>query len=373
MRPAGGIRLLLVIPSLAGGGAEMVFATLADHWARTGHDVRVVTLGPRRKDVQALPAGTPRYELGRGRARWYRLGSQLRRVRELRRIMRELEPEVVVSFLVKANVLTVLAAARLPVRVVLAERSSLRRRTSAVTWLMRRVTYGRADAVTVLTRAAADCMARIVPRDRIAVVPNPLRLSAVRAPAVASRGADRERPRRVVSVGRLHPVKGMDLLLRAFAGAAAARPGWELVICGDGPEAQRLRDLAAELGVSERLKLPGRVEDIVKVLRESDLFVAASRYESFSNALVEAMSCGLPVISTACDGPSEIVTDGTDGMLVPTGNVEALSAGMALLMDSPAERARLGARAARTVSRYHPETVFAQWDSLLERVASAAR
>jgi glycosyltransferase involved in cell wall biosynthesis len=169
-----------------------------------------------------------------------------------------------------------------------------------------------------------------------------------------------------VGVGRLGVEKGFDLLIRAFAGIAGEHPRWRLTILGEGEERGALVAEIERSGLAGRVDLPGREADAAGVLRRSDLFVLSSRYEGFPNALCEAMACGLPVIAFDChSGPAEIIRDGVDGVLVPAGNIDALSTAMARLIVDPEGRRRMGARATEVSDRFSVERIGSLWERIL--------
>jgi GalNAc-alpha-(1->4)-GalNAc-alpha-(1->3)-diNAcBac-PP-undecaprenol alpha-1,4-N-acetyl-D-galactosaminyltransferase len=156
------------------------------------------------------------------------------------------------------------------------------------------------------------------------------------------------------------------LLIAAFANVAPAFPDWRLVIAGDGVERPALEALVADLGLSDRVSLPG-VVDATAHLADADLFVLSSRYEGFPNVLMEAMAAGLPVIAFDCQsGPSEVIRDGVDGLLVPPGDATALAVRMGQLMDDPDTRQRLGAAAPDVVHRFGIERVMGMWEDLVD-------
>src|SRR5690606_28867861 len=137
-----------------------------------------------------------------------------------------------------------------------------------------------------------------------------------------------------LAVGRLHPVKGFDLLIQAFALIAPYFPDWDLVILGEGDERPRLQQQIQEADLSQRVQLMGRVGNMAEWYQYADMYVLSSRTEGLSNTLLEAMAAGLPVVAVDCDtGPREIIRDNIDGILVnPPDEPEALAAHLSDLM-----------------------------------------
>jgi glycosyltransferase involved in cell wall biosynthesis len=223
--------------------------------------------------------------------------------------------------------------------------------------------YPRAQAVVVQTGEVARWAEEIgCPADRVRVVPNPVEVPADtgKRPPVPQGG------RRAIAVGRMDRWKGFDLLLRAFAKCRATAPERHLTVLGDGPERQALERLSAELAVADRVSFPGRVANPGDWMRASDLFVMSSLYEGFPNALLEAMACGMAVVSFDCpSGPREIIRTGIDGVLVPPRDCDALAAAMAGLMRDDAARRDLGAEALKVVDRFSLDRVVAMWDSVI--------
>ena len=183
--------------------------------------------------------------------------------------------------------------------------------------------------------------------------------------------------KRVVTIGRYAYQKGYDLLLQAWKEIEKLKKleeykevkEWTLDIFGQGDQTD-YRMLMTELGIDvNRCHLNGPVEDVVKVYQDCSIFVLSSRFEGFGMVLVEAMACGLPVVSFDCPaGPDEIITDGVDGLLVPSGDVHALAEKLMALMSDESLRIRLGQQTLLTAQRYDMATLANQWKTLFEKV-----
>lgn len=235
---------------------------------------------------------------------------------------------------------------------------------------------GRALAVTGCSRVVVDDLARRFPAwdSRSATtVPNGVDLSEEGVPAgqkgepeaVATDGTPV-----VLAVGRLQRVKGFDLLVRAFAAAAGAGlvpEGARLRIGGDGPEEDALRALATELGVADRLDLPGRLDrrQVAEEMARATVVVVPSRAESFGITVLEAWRAGAPVVATTRGGPPEFVTEGETGLLVDPTDTDALAAALGRLLGDPTLRERLGrAGQALVQDEYTWERVADRYEAL---------
>ncbi len=362
------MRILLLIYSLAMGGAERVAVTLARHWTESGKKVTIVTFEPVDFDFYVLPPGVERqvirlfWPLNPSKNLAQKFGNWWRKFLMLRHGLLDLKPNVVVSFMDVTNILAVASLCGSGVPVIVSERTDPRYHFIERKWgWLRRVLYPRAAAVVVQTEAVAGWAREFVPAEKVWVIPNPVR---------EMRGVgEKERRPVVAAMGRLDRQKGFDLLLRAWALVAGRYPGWRLWILGDGPERGNLEGLCAELGLLGQVDFLGRVADPEEVLSGCELFVLSSRYEGFPNALLEAMALGLPVVSFDCpSGPGEIVRDGVDGYLVPLGDVGALAEAMGRLMGDEAGRRRMGERAREVRERFSLERIMGRWEELLEKV-----
>ncbi|HEV2812118.1 MAG TPA: glycosyltransferase, partial [Solirubrobacteraceae bacterium] len=222
--------------------------------------------------------------------------------------------------------------------------------------------YGRLDALTTLNHDDRRDYEQLV--GRAVRIPNAL-------PPLGGGPADPD-AKVVVAAGRLTRQKGFDLLIRAFARAAREEPGWQLRIYGGGPEHDALQQQILDAELYGDALLMGPTRFLGEELARGSLFVLSSRFEGFGMVIVEAMSKGLPVVSFDCPrGPSEIVGDGRDGVLVPPEDVDALAAALLSLMRDPERRRRFAAAAVETARAYEVSEIGREWDALLDDLAGA--
>ncbi|GAB1575962.1 glycosyltransferase family 4 protein [Bordetella petrii] len=370
-------RVLIFIHSLHGGGAERVAADLSEHWAEAGRQVMVVTQADARDDAYTLHPAVQReilHTAGEGGGLRGALAN-VRRVRALRRVLRQFQPDIVLGMMTTASVLAVLAARGLPCQVIATEHTHPPSQALSGLWQrLRRLTYPRAARVVALTRGTADWLARHVPGSRLAVIPNPVHWPLPRTEPVQAPPA-RDGRRRLLAVGRLHPDKGFDLLVQAYARIAGEHPDWDLVILGEGAERARLQAQVAEAGLDGRVALPGRVGNVGDWYASADLYVLSSRFEGLSNTLLESLASGLAAVCFDCDtGPREVVRDGVDGVLVrPNGDVAALAAALSALMGDEAARQAMARRAVEARERFSAGRVLGLWQQLFDDVRGPGR
>lgn len=342
-------RVLLLLPNLAGGGAERLAMNLARHLDPALHEVRIGLL-------EASGEYLPQIEPGRllvaprPRPRWLArqpFESPLRGLAsawQIRRLVETFRPEIVVSFMLDTSVPAGLALRTATHRprcwfVHEGNHTSVVVRQAIPNPLLRallqrliRATYAACDGLIATSAGVrSDLLAAFaVPAPAVSVIGNPTDLDAIRLAAAQPPAFDPGAPY-LVAVGRLVRQKGFDVLLRAFAGLPD--PALRLVILGEGAERARLQRLAGELGVADRVDLPGFVANPWAIMRRARVFCLSSRMEGFGNVVPEALALGLPVVVTDCDfGPREIVRDGVDGCVVPHDDPSALRAALARLL-----------------------------------------
>lgn len=401
-RAARPLRLLLILGNWTGGGAERVAVHLMNGLHGLGRiDVRLGLLhdgqawrdqlDPSRvhvaPDAARFGFDRPNRELFGPAAL---MTGAIHAPRAIRRIIAEVRPDVVMSFLKGTALLTWLALAGLPrhlppqhprprwiiregnnILATAAQESPGALAQSASLALTRRA-YRRADAVL----AVATGMARDLPTQmgldpaRVHAINNPVDIAAIER---AARRPAPDLPARpfILSVGRLEWQKGHDLLITAFARSGHAATH-ELVILGEGSRLGELRRLAGSLGLADRVHFAGFTANPHAWMAATDLFVLPSRWEGFPNAAAEAMAAGAPLLLADCSyGAADLVHHEVNGALVPPNDADALAAAMVGLLENPARRAGFAAAGRRHVRRFGRDRVLARYANLVTSVAEA--
>ena len=358
--------IAILLPDLRGGGAERVMVNLAQEFARLGHRVELVLLRAEGEFLSEARATFSVVTLGVNRFRavpW-----------SLSRYLRKRKPDVLIANMwpLTAAAVSGRALSRYRCWLVLVEHATLTnqyrswgRLTRLMMGLSIAVTYRCADVVAAVSKGVANDTAGLarLPRERVVVVYNPVRK---RPPASAKALASVTSlwncvvGRRILTVGSLKDQKNHPLLLRAFAKISC--PDNKLMLLGQGDREPILRALAAELGISDRVIFAGFHADPSPFYATADLFVLSSDYEGLPTVLIEALSFGLPVVSTDCpSGPAEILDHGRYGTLVSVGDAAALACAMDEALSRPHDREALKRRA----RDFDPEKAAAAYLNLL--------
>ena len=365
------MRILFLLYSLGGGGTERVTATLSNYWTQHGKEVAIATLSDGVPDFYDLHPQVHRVSLNLQQVSKNVLAAthyNIRRIAAVRKLIRQNSPDVVIAMGTTANVLLSLASIGMQRRVFVgSERAYPPMPPLPKFWqVLRQYSYRYLTALVAQTAKMREWIQQNTNARRVVVIPNPVEFPIPSGvPHLEPQKVVSSRGKWVIAVGRLEHEKGFDLLVQAFGRITANHPDWNLAILGEGrkrPELERQRTL---LGLSSRVIFPGRVGNLGDWYQASHLFVLSSRYEGFPNVLLEAMAYGLPAVCFDCDtGPSDIVQTGVNGILVPVGDVDALSQAIDMVMRDDALRRSLAERAVEVRERFRLEKVASQWEGL---------
>lgn len=193
------------------------------------------------------------------------------------------------------------------------------------------------------------------------ILPNPVSVTCYAAP---------ETKHRIVTAGRLHPQKNQAMLIRAFSEFLKDHPEYTLSIYGKGELEEELKALAENLGIADSVIFHGNVSNLHTKIADAEMFVLPSDFEGLSNALLEAMMMGIPCISTACEGSTDVIESGVNGILTPVGNEQALLEAMRSLADDEELRYKLAQAGRKTGAGFRKEAVAEKWIEMIEKVIS---
>jgi GalNAc-alpha-(1->4)-GalNAc-alpha-(1->3)-diNAcBac-PP-undecaprenol alpha-1,4-N-acetyl-D-galactosaminyltransferase len=363
------MKLTLISSSLDVGGAERVMSIVANYWAEQDWDITILTFDDDTEPpfyllddrIDVRPLGIDHRNGDRFSPSSLKIN--LKSIQTLKKAILISQPDLVISFVNTTNIMTLLACWGLNIKTIVSEHvHPAFGQLSTINSLLQKVTYLRADLITVQTHAALSFFR--ADRYKTFVVPNPVALP-ISEPIESQLYTD---DRHLLAIGKLIPQKGFDLAIAAFAQVADNHPEWTMTILGEGEMRSELEDLCAELGLEDRVFMPGIVKNVDAHLRKADIFILPSRFEGFPVTLCEAMACGVPVIASNClSGPREIVHNDIDGMLVPPNNVEALAVALNRLMSDPGKRQYFSHHAPKVLDRFGLEPVMGIWDRAISQ------
>ena len=391
--------IAMYIGSLQKGGAERVMCNLADYFFEEGYKVTLVTtyLAAEEHDVRhaawkRVPAGADGAELvmdmdenpawvdpkggeagGIERVFSALLKSEQKdritnfrlRHRKLRQVWKKIDPDLILSFSGKNNIMALSTATRDGYKVVVSCRADpdIEYGSKSMRAAML-ATFGRAAGIVVQSNGARDRFPSFIQK-KCTILPNSINPSFMRKRYIG------EREKSIVMVARLHSNKNHAMVMEAFKEATENdHKDFKLIFYGDGPERAKLQRLSVSLGVEDRVIFKGNVTHVAEHIEKAMIFILASDHEGMPNSLIESMSLGLACISTdcPCGGPRDLIRNGENGILVPVGDKKAIAEAIKRLIEDDSYRELLGNNATRLQERLSPEVVNEMWKEYFERV-----
>jgi glycosyltransferase involved in cell wall biosynthesis len=391
------IKVLLLLSSLHGGGAERVAVHLLNQLDPERFDVRMGLLrasGPyldQIKDMSRVlvaPDGDEHFNYDGPNSAQYKpgkiIGSAVRAPLAFRRMVEETQADVVMSFLKGTNLLAWLALMNMGKRrpkwiaregnnvLAVIDEETSSPLVAGLSLGLTRSAYRAADAVLTNSTDMAEGLITDLGLDpaRMRMINNPIDLAGIAAAIDEPIPGAPNRPF-ILSAGRLEYQKAHEVLIRAYAKSEVWR-SHALVILGKGSRLNELHRLAAQLGVGEYVRFIGFVANPYAWMARADLFVLPSRWEGFPTVAAEAMACGAPLLVSDCKfGPRDVLEPGVSGSLVPVDDVDALSGEIARLIAAPEERARLSEAGRARVKRFAIDAMVDHYSDLFEGLVPA--
>jgi len=355
--------IAFVISNLRSGGAERVVATLANYFADKYH-VHII------KKTNAAPF----YELNskikvhalvdkeKGSSNViFAVLSNIKLVQRIKQISTENSIDILIGFTTTSSVLSIFAAKSLKIPCIISERNNPVAVPPNAMWsFLRNSYYKNANALVVQTKANASFFSKYISKEKIKVIVNPIAQELIEKRAELEPSEEKI----ILNVGRLNANKAQDVLIKAFE--QLNHPDYKLVLIGNGPKKEQYQALTKDLNLSNKVIFTDSIDNVYDYYLKASIFAFTSRSEGMPNALMEAMYFGLPCVSTDCpNGPSDLIKNHENGILVPVDDQEALTKNMDLLIQNKHMRATLGAKAKKTAIHFELDTIALEWEKLI--------
>ena len=347
-------KITFVIGGMSRGGAERVISILANHYAKLGW----------KTDIVMLLSNKVGYELNESiylvdmtRKTQNKILGAPHWVMSFRKYAKENNPDIIVSFVARINVVVLLATLGMNKKIIISERNdpSMDGRSRFLD-IATRILYKKARKIIFQTKRAADHFTGTIQKNSL-IIPNPISVKCFVQTNVNHK---------IVSVGRLAKQKNHKMLIDAFAEVIKKHPEYQLWIYGEGSERNELEMKISEYHIEDKVFLPGNIPNIHQEISDAEIFVLSSDYEGLSNALLEAMMMGIPCISTTCAGSDEYIKDGYNGLLVSIGDSEKMRLAIERLIEDDVLRHHIGKTGKQSVEQCDSQIVMKEWCKTIE-------
>lgn len=343
--------------SLGSGGAQRVISLLTQQSAQMGIPVEIVLYYDSEPFYSIHPDVQITYVERETKSK-----NLLKNILWLRRYFLN-QSDIVISFLAQFNMIALAALFGTGIPVIVADRNDPRfMPKQAPVRMVRNWMYHLADTVVVQTQHNKAYFSKKL-QNKCKIIYNPVDLQEKRGLALRT-----EKKHRIVSVARLMKQKNQLMLIEAFGQIKKDFPEYSLTIYGDGPFRDELEKRIAELGLSDSVMLPGKVQNVFACIADAELFVLSSNFEGMPNALIEAMCLGLPVISTKVSGATDLIEHGKNGMLTDVGDVRKLAECMERMLRDVELRQNCAREAVGLNDMLETAQIIEQWTICIERV-----
>ena len=353
-------KILFVIHALGYGGAGKMIVHLANHISHCGYTTAIYVEEQTGKHYPVEQSVEVIQETEFFKNYYTR---HFQQIFQLRKRIREIAPDLVVSFQTNQNALSVIATRGKNIPVIISERGDPYQYNNAVaklkTWVI-----NRSEGAVFQTEKAAAYYGKQLQR-RCRIIYNPCTVPFLERPKW------NERVNEIAFVARFDiQQKRQDIMVKAFALIAAQFPEYKLCFYGIGGDQAKVESMVANLKIDDQVVFKGLTNDIPNAIRFSKLFVLSSDYEGLPNALIEAMAVGLPCISTDCSpgGASELIQQGINGVIVPCADEKSLAEAMGHLLSNTDMADRLGKEAQKITERLKPERIYSQWEEYIKKI-----
>lgn len=355
------MKYLFVNSSLTNGGSERVMSIIANQFAKNEYDTSMLLLRENKPVDYEISKRIKCYQLHYGTKN--KLLILIKRFKQVRKYVKEINPDVIIAFMWDINLFTILACLGLHKKIIISERAHPKVKNKSILINICR-TFGQkylyhlANKIVLQTEQVKQYYPKRIQKKCI-VIPNPIN------PILPERwNGDREKI--IVAAGRLTEQKNFSMLIKAYARFYKKHQEYELVIYGEGPLKEELIQEAKKLNVDKFVKFPGYVSDVNQKMLKAGIYVSSSNFEGISNSMLEALAMGIPSICTDCPvgGAAMTIKDGENGILIPVGDEDALYEALVKIVENPDFADKISTEAIKVKERFSQEKLFDMWKEI---------
>jgi glycosyltransferase involved in cell wall biosynthesis len=366
------MKILLLIDSLKVGGAERVATNLANNWSKSFKEVILVTFESDKYDCYDLNKSVIRLSIDNSKnisIPFFKFISvNLRRYLKIKQIIKEYDPDILIGMMSVASSILGMLKKSFPKKIFIGSERTYPPLfpLGFLKESIRKYTYKNLDYVVMQTEKGKIWAEKFLNCNKVKVIPNPVKypLSSIEDHILPNMFKNKNI---LLSVGRLAKEKQFDHLIEIFSEISDNYPDWVLVIVGDGPEKQHLKEAINFYKLNDKVILHGHEKNIASWYKISKLFVLCSKFEGFPNCLIEAMSYGNAVISYDCDtGPRDIIENYQNGILVEVNNRKLMKEAIVNLMSDDELRNSIASKAIMVRESFSENRVANMWEDLFE-------
>lgn len=357
------MRILFCLGSMTKGGAERVVANLAN-WLISENEVAIVVTPPNKSSYK-LDDKVTFYTLDNFNDKKSNLLIRnIRRVKRLNKFINEFNPDIILSFLPEPSYRVLFLKTFNKKKVIVSVRNDPKIEYKNVfNRLIMKILYSNADGFVFQTEDAKNYFSKRIQANSV-IIPNPIN------PSFIQEEYKGKREKTIVTVGRLETQKNHKLLIDSFNLIKDDFSDYNLFIYGSGSLENELKDYVKKLNLSKRIVFKGECDNIKEEIYKSSLFVLSSDYEGMPNALMEAMSLGLPVISTdcPCGGPKFLIKNNVSGLLVPVNDTKGLSEAITKILSDRTFADNISNEAHKISDLVNPDVINKKWVEYIKKV-----
>ncbi|WP_299100134.1 glycosyltransferase family 4 protein [uncultured Winogradskyella sp.] len=353
------MKVHFLVNSLVAGGAERVLILLANYFEEQGQDVTIITFNE--PEVFSANKNVKRIRLHGGKIK----NHMVRSTKNLASLYfkKKNRPDVLIPFMTQTNLIGIIIGKLYGIKVVSAEHNNHLKEINSIGNFTRNQAYKYTDALTVLT--GFDKKFYKSKNVNVHIMPNPSTFSVFKE-------TERNRKKLILAVGDLNRYhhKGFDNLIPIIAPVLKKHSDWKLKLVGGGDEGMSfITNLVEKHNIADQVIFEGYSTEVAKLMSESEIYIMTSRFEGLPMVLLEAMSQGMACISFDCKtGPSDIITDSKNGILIEDQNFDAMSNGLDQLINNPEQRKELAANGINSLDNFKIDVIYNKYLDIFESI-----